>query len=98
MMDKCASEEEARDAMGDAIAETWKELNKELASTGGGGWNPCSAESMANVCLNLARIIHCIYHDGDGITSPSDNRKQLVRDLLFSPVLHMPPEQPTFQA
>lgn len=100
MMDKCASEEEARDAMGDAIAETWKELNKELASTGGGGgWNPCSAESMANVCLNLARIIHCIYHDGDGITSPSDNRKQLVRDLLFSPVLqYMPPEQPTFQA
>lgn len=75
-----ASEEEARRAAADAIAETWKEVNREI-TTG-------SAADAAGValCVNLARAVQCIYRDGDGITSPTESRKQLVKDLLFTPI------------
>jgi hypothetical protein len=71
------SEEEARGAVADAVGETWKEVNREVAfrSTG----------AADRVYVNLARIVQCIYHDGDSITSPSDSRKRLVKDLLFTP-------------
>ncbi|XP_062187721.1 alpha-terpineol synthase, chloroplastic-like [Phragmites australis] len=88
MTEMCASEQQARAAVQDAIADTWKELNEEVvvAAAAAGQWNPCSAESMANLCLNLARIIHCIYQDGDGITSPTHRTKQLIKDVLFNPI------------
>uniref|UniRef100_A0ACD5TI23 Uncharacterized protein n=1 Tax=Avena sativa TaxID=4498 RepID=A0ACD5TI23_AVESA len=74
------SEGEARGAVADSVAETLKEVNWEVAF---------GIRSMAGaadrVCVNLARIIQCIYHDGDGITSPTDSRKRLVKDLLFTP-------------
>jgi hypothetical protein len=74
-----ASEEEACGAVADIIAETLKEVNQEVAfgSTG--------AAAADRVCVNLARIIQCIYRDGDGITSPTDSRRRLVKDLLFTP-------------
>lgn len=87
MMEMGVSEKEARAAVEDAIAEAWKELNYEVAvSTGRWNMNLVSSPSMANLCLNLARIIHCIYEDGDGITSPMGHMKQLVKDLLFNPI------------
>lgn len=72
-----ASEEEARGAVADAIGDTWKEVNREVAFR--------STSAADRVCVNLARIVQCIYRDGDGITSPSDSRKRLVKDLLFTP-------------
>nr|TKW29951.1 hypothetical protein SEVIR_2G002300v2 [Setaria viridis] len=43
---------------GARAADTWKELNKEMSSA--------TDQNMAsNLCLNLARIIHCIYQDED---------------------------------
>uniref|UniRef100_A0ACD5TSQ2 Uncharacterized protein n=1 Tax=Avena sativa TaxID=4498 RepID=A0ACD5TSQ2_AVESA len=71
------SEEEARAAVADAVAETLKEVNREVAFR--------STHAADRVCVNLARIMQCIYRDGDGITSPTDNRKRLVKDLLFNP-------------
>jgi hypothetical protein len=101
----CAGEEQARAAVQGVIAETWKALNWEVvaAASGSGGNDPCccssssssatetteSMTSMANLCLNLARIIHCIYQDGDGITSPTHRMKQMVKDLLFNPIHHV---------
>ncbi|KAM0880294.1 hypothetical protein ACQ4PT_033671 [Festuca glaucescens] len=70
-------EEEARGAVADAIAATFKEVNREVALG--------SAGAADSLCVNLARIIQCIYRDGDGITSPTDSRKRLVKDLLFTP-------------
>ncbi|KAK1696197.1 hypothetical protein QYE76_012894 [Lolium multiflorum] len=72
-----ASEEDARGAVADAIAETLKEVNREVAFRNTGAAN--------SLCVNLARIIQGIYRDGDGITSPTDSRKRLVKDLLFTP-------------
>ncbi|CAM0905162.1 unnamed protein product [Alopecurus aequalis] len=72
-----ATEKEARVAVADAIAETWKEVNAEVALSNTG--------EADRVCINLARIIQCIYRDGDDITSPSDNRKRLIKDLFFTP-------------
>ncbi|KAM0876373.1 hypothetical protein ACQ4PT_036218 [Festuca glaucescens] len=74
-----ASDEDARGAVADAIAETLKEVNREVAFGTG------STGAAGRVCVNLARIIQGIYHDGDGITSPTDSRKRLVKDLLFTP-------------
>lgn len=74
-----ASEEEARGAVADAIAETLKEVNREVALGVG------TTGVADRVCVNLARIIQCIYRDGDDITSPTDSRKRLVKDLLFTP-------------
>ena len=100
----CAGgEEQARAAVQGVIAETWKALNWEVvvvAASGSGGNDPscCSSSAtettesmttMANLCLNLARIVHCIYQDGDGITSPTHRMKQMVKDLLFNPIHHV---------
>ncbi|KAL5198750.1 hypothetical protein ABZP36_002262 [Zizania latifolia] len=84
MMERQASEEEAHDGVRDAIGETWKELNREAASVALAGGSPAAAMSS----LNLARIIHCIYHDReDAITSPTQHRKQLIMDMLFTPYI-----------
>ncbi|XP_037462548.1 alpha-terpineol synthase, chloroplastic-like [Triticum dicoccoides] len=77
-----ASKEEARAAVADAIAETWKKVNREVALSSSTG----TGSTASLVCVNLARTIQCIYQDGDGITSPKDSRKQLVKDMLFTPV------------
>uniref|UniRef100_A0ACD5VCP1 Uncharacterized protein n=1 Tax=Avena sativa TaxID=4498 RepID=A0ACD5VCP1_AVESA len=69
--------EQGYDAVADAVAETLKEVNREVAFR--------STHAADRVCVNLARIMQCIYRDGDGITSPTDNRKRLVKDLLFNP-------------
>nr|CAB3451642.1 unnamed protein product [Digitaria exilis] len=79
----CAGEGQARATVQGLIADTWKALNKEASSV--------AAQSMpvamaADLCLNLARIIHCIYQDGDGITSPTHRMKHMVKDLLFNPI------------
>lgn len=81
-MGGATSKEEARAAVADAIAETWKKVNREVAlSSSTGTW------SAANrVCVNLVRTIQCIYQDGDSITSPKDSRKRLVMDMLFTPL------------
>jgi hypothetical protein len=84
MRDIGASEEDARGAVQNTIAENWKELNNEACT---GGWNLSSPYSMANICINLARIFHDIYHNGDSITSPTDSKKQLVKDLIFIPIV-----------
>ncbi|RLN33913.1 hypothetical protein C2845_PM03G17510 [Panicum miliaceum] len=77
----CAGEEHARAAVVQGlIADTWKVFNKEMSSAD-------QSMTMANLCRNLARIIHCIYQDGDGVTSPTHRMKRMVKDLLFNPVL-----------
>jgi len=55
-------------------------FNKETSSSAD------QSMTTANLCRNLARIIHCIYQDGDGITSPTHRIKGMVKDLLFNPV------------
>lgn len=71
------SKEEACGAVADAIAVIWKEVNRELLT---------GSVDAGIMCVNLARVIQCIYHDGDGITSPTDSRKKLIKDLLFTPI------------
>ncbi|KAE8779940.1 Myrcene synthase, chloroplastic [Hordeum vulgare] len=77
-----ASKEEAHAAVVDAIADTWKKVNMEAALCSRTG----TGSAANRVCVNLARTILCIYQDGDGITSPKDSRKRMVKDMLFTPV------------
>jgi hypothetical protein len=79
----CAGgEDQARAAVQGIIADTWRELNKEMSSS-------TATDDQSNLlCLNLARIIHCIYQDGDGITSPTHRMKGMVQDLLFNPITY----------
>ncbi|CAM0151658.1 unnamed protein product [Urochloa decumbens] len=83
----CAGEEQAHAAIQGLIADTWKMLNKEMSSASADHHQ--SMPAVANkLCLNLARIIHCIYQDGDGITSPTHRIKSMITDLLFNPIPH----------
>ena len=82
-------------------ALNWEVVVVAASSSSGSVGNdndPCCSSSetaesmtttMANLCLNLARIIHCIYQDGDGISSPTHRMKQMVKDLLFNPIVHL---------
>lgn len=45
------------------------------------------AVAAAGTHAHLARVIHCIYQDGDGITTPTHRMKRMVKDLLFNPIL-----------
>jgi isoprene synthase len=82
----CAGgEEQARATVQGVIAETWKLLNREVCCSC--AEHEESLTTMANLCLNLARVIHCIYQDGDGITTPTHRMKRMVKDLLFNPIL-----------
>ncbi|KAJ1287326.1 hypothetical protein BS78_02G001200 [Paspalum vaginatum] len=79
------TEEQARAAVQGVIAETWKVLNKEVVASAaaGGSWSM----AMADLCLNLARTIHCIYQDGDGITSPTQRMNNVIKAMLFDPIV-----------
>nr|CAB3496309.1 unnamed protein product [Digitaria exilis] len=80
MFEKGAMEHDARKAMRDLTMETWKIVNQDVSN------NSHYPPSFANVCVNMARISHCIYQGGDGISAPNDGKKMEISELFLEPL------------
>ncbi|RCV45378.1 hypothetical protein SETIT_9G448900v2 [Setaria italica] len=76
MFENRAMESDARKAMRDQLLSyrilapvIQTPLNQDVS-------NNCQyPPSLANACLNMARISHCIYQSGDGLSAPDDGKK-----------------------
>ncbi|RLN41375.1 hypothetical protein C2845_PM01G11240 [Panicum miliaceum] len=85
MFENRARETEARKAMRDLTMETWKTVNQDVYS------DSCQyPPSFANACVNMARISHCIYQGGDGISAPDDGKRMEIRELFLEPLKAAP--------
>ncbi|KAL6907649.1 hypothetical protein ACP4OV_002688 [Aristida adscensionis] len=79
MFENRVTEHDARKAMKNLTTETWKLVNQYAFSS-------CQYPvSFANACVNMARISHCIYQDGDGISTPNDRKKVEISELFLDP-------------
>jgi hypothetical protein len=79
MSENRATEHDARKAMRDLTMETWKMVNQDAFSK-------CRFPlPFANACVNMARIAHCIYRGGDGISAPDDARRLEIKQLFLEP-------------
>ncbi|OAY64179.1 Alpha-terpineol synthase, chloroplastic, partial [Ananas comosus] len=80
MREHGSTEATACEAIRDLIINTWKKINEDA-------FVRCRfPRSFANAAMNLGRISHCIYQDGDGIGSPDQVKKNQVRLLFLEPV------------
>ncbi|CAN6284703.1 unnamed protein product [Urochloa humidicola] len=80
MFENRATESDARKAMRDLTLQTWKLVNQDLSN------NSQYPPSFANACLNMARISHCIYQGGDGLSAPDDGKKMEIGELFLEPL------------
>ncbi|XP_011623138.1 (-)-alpha-terpineol synthase isoform X2 [Amborella trichopoda] len=72
-----ASEEAARKHIKEMIRDAWKKLNAE-----------CLAPSIlpkpyVNFVVNLARMAHCAYSNGDGFTKPDSETREHINRLFI---------------
>ncbi|KAL3508572.1 hypothetical protein ACH5RR_027973 [Cinchona calisaya] len=76
-----ASEQEAVDELQKQVVNAWKDTNKECL-------NPTSLVPMPILerVLNLSRVIHLLYKDGDEYTNSKTNLKDLIISVLVDPV------------
>ncbi|THG20526.1 hypothetical protein TEA_027983 [Camellia sinensis var. sinensis] len=73
------SEELACEQMRNLIDETWKKMNKGLASNN----TPCSRPLM-DIILNLGRTVYCIYQYGDAYGAPDNTSRIRVLKCYLS--------------
>jgi hypothetical protein len=81
MFENRAMETDARQAMRDLTMETWKIVNQDVYDD-----NCRYPPSFANACVNMARISHCIYQGGDGISAPDDGKRMEISELFLEPL------------
>ncbi|OAY64176.1 Myrcene synthase, chloroplastic [Ananas comosus] len=81
MQEHDTNEEESREAVRDLIVETWKKMNKDA-------YDRCRLpRSFTNSAMNLGRISHCLYQNGDGISAPNQEKKYQINSLFLEPIL-----------
>ncbi|KAJ0962157.1 hypothetical protein J5N97_029985 [Dioscorea zingiberensis] len=80
MLDYNITETEARGEIWKLINKSWKELNEGLVN--------CSPLSVffGEVAMNLSRLMHCVYQNGDGHGAPDQEKKNQIKSLLFDPI------------
>ena len=84
MFENRAMETDARRAMRDLTMETWKIVNQDV-------YDKCQyPPSFANACVNMARISHCIYQGGDGVSAPDDGKRKEISELFLEPLKAAP--------
>lgn len=80
MQEHDTNEEESREAVRDLIVETWKKMNKDA-------YDRCRLpRSFTNSAMNLGRISHCLYQNGDGISAPNQEKECQVKSLFLEPI------------
>lgn len=73
-----------REIMG-LVDEAWKKMNEE-------GRNiymsecPLFSKGFVEIGMNLARISHCTYQNGDGHGAPDATSKNRIRALIVEPI------------
>ncbi|CAL5430280.1 unnamed protein product [Camellia sinensis] len=80
MRETGASEEVARDYIWYQIDETWKKITEDVLE------DSCLPHSFIGLAINLARVSHFIYQDGDGHGAPDGNDKDQAMSLLVEPI------------
>ncbi|KAL2328320.1 hypothetical protein Fmac_021747 [Flemingia macrophylla] len=80
MRESGTSEEDAYKHIHDLLNETWKKMNKD------GVTQSPFPKPFVEMAINLARISHCIYQNGDAHGAPDDKAKNRVRSLIIEPM------------
>lgn len=80
MREKNVSEEVAREHIEDLITNTWKKINTQ-----------CIIQSplllpFVKCMMNITRVVHFIYHQGDGLGVPDRETREHVMSLLIKPL------------
>ncbi|GAB4831033.1 hypothetical protein Ancab_005048 [Ancistrocladus abbreviatus] len=82
MRDANVSKETAGEHINNMIVNTWKRINRELLLSR----QVPMLQASANHIINIARLSHFFYYDGDGMNNQDRETKELVKLLLVEPV------------
>ncbi|XP_056171193.1 probable terpene synthase 12 isoform X2 [Syzygium oleosum] len=80
MQEMGVSKSEARKYVIKLIDTVWMKMNKYLLDD-----SPFN-QSFVRMAFNLARMAHCVYHDGDAIGSPDNQSRSRVHSLIIDPI------------
>ena len=81
MHENRVSEEFARREIRNLVEETWKNMNKDIAS------KDCPFEKpFVETAMNLARIAQCTYQNGDAHGAPDTGSMNRVLSLIIDPI------------
>lgn len=62
------------------IDTVWMKMNKYLID------DSTFNQFFVRMAFNLARIAHCVYHDGDAIGAPDNQSRSRVHSLIIDPI------------
>ncbi|KAI6672845.1 hypothetical protein NL676_000751 [Syzygium grande] len=80
MQEMGLSKLEARKYVIKLIDTVWMKMNKYLID------DSTFNQSFVRMAFNLARIAHCVYHDGDAIGPPDNQSRSRVHSLIIDPI------------
>ena len=82
MNDTGASEKDAREYLKSLISTAWKKLNEERVAS-----SPF-CQTFIEILVNLARMGHFMYQNGDGFGVGERKTKDSILSLLTQPIPH----------
>ena len=77
-----ASEKDAREYLKSLISTAWKKLNEERVAS-----SPF-CQTFIEILVNLARMGHFMYQNGDGFGVANRQTKDSILSLLTQPIPH----------
>ncbi|XP_022773843.1 terpene synthase 10-like [Durio zibethinus] len=80
MHESGASEDKAREHIRKLIGATWKKMNKDRIA------KSRFSQMFIEIAMNLARVSHCMYQNGDGHAIEDGETKDKVLSLFVNPV------------